>query len=155
MADTTNALVIRLREFGSDSVSMVSLPNHFEISAQFTDNYEEGKEPDQLYLVVSINSMEDHEGDGNSHVHIFLFPAVEIPTEYFGEFVIEDAGDRVIDEMLDCICWDIAAYLKDDDEDKEPYFDVIEYEPRWREHLDKCIGDELKEWEEQNTDKDK
>ena len=105
--------------------------------------------------MVSINSVEDHEGDGDSHVTIFLFPEVEIPPEYFGEFVIEDAGDRVIDEMIDYISWDIAEYLMDDGEDKEPYFDIIEYEPYWREHLNECISNELKEWEEQNTDKDK
>lgn len=148
-------MVIRSREFGSNSVSMVALPNHFEISAEFTDNYKEGKEPTELYLIVSINSVEDHEGDGNSHVNIILFPGIEVPSEYFGEFVIEDAGDRVIDEMLDYISQDIAAYLTDDDEDKESYFDIIQYEPYWREHLDRCISNELKEWEEQNMDKDK
>lgn len=155
MADKTDTFILRLREFGSNSVSMVSLPKHFEISAQFIDNSEKGEESARLYLVVSINSIEDHEGDGDSHVHIFLFPGVKIPLKYFGEFVIEEAGDRVIDEMLDYISWDIAEYLTDDGEDKEPYFDIIEYEPYWREHLNECISNELKEWEEQDTDKNK
>lgn len=147
MADTTKALVIRLQEFGSNSVSMVVFPNHFEISAEFTDNGEEGKPPTELWLDIAINGMENHDYGGNPRINIPLFPEIGIPPEYFGEFIIEDAGDRVIEGMLDCISRDIAEYLMDDDWDKEPYFDITQYESSWRKRLDRYIAHELEEWE--------
>lgn len=157
MADTTIALVIRLREFGDNSVSMVVLPNHFEISAEFTDNHEEGENPARLYMEINIHGVEEHDGDGSRDVIIPLFPGIVVPPEHFGEFVIEDAGDRVMAEMLDCISRDIAAHLMHDGEDKDPYFDITQYEPYWREQLDRSIGNELDKRgnKQPNTDKDK
>lgn len=43
MADKTGTFILRLREFGSNSVSMVPLPKHFEISAELTDNLVDDK----------------------------------------------------------------------------------------------------------------
>lgn len=156
MQESSKTLVVRIREFEDNTVSLVTFPNHFEITANFMDNYDEVKNqpPTKLWMTINFNSIPNRDYAEGNLVEIVLFPQVEIPIEYFGEFVIEETGFKIIDRMLDLISRDIAFYITDMDAEKEPFFEIEAYEDRWRELLETYISRALNELKKETIKED-